>query len=402
MPDSSSRRGACALGCETAKLMPIDPETREILKAIVQCSFHGNEKRLENLVGKIVDWNSLIARARQHRVAPLLHSRLMETDALVPPEIRELLRVDYDRNAFRSLANATELVSILKRFDQQGIPAMPFKGVVLAASVYKSLTIRPAGDLDLLIFERDLKRATALLLEYGYELQTEAHEDGSPSLENYYEYHFERPSDGMVLELRWRLELTQPRYRHNLGMDWVWLRRQTVNLAGVDVPNLDPERSLLMLCMHGSKHVWSRLIWICDVAQLLKEKSDLDWNAVTREAKRVGLLRSLALGVLLARRVCGAPVPAGVLRRFESNRDASNLAAYFEEAVLDEPGKLPRSHLAYNFRLLDFRDRVRVLLSTNFARPNERDREILRLPKALHLLYYLVRPIRFLLHRSAR
>jgi hypothetical protein len=382
--------------------MPIDPETRGILKAIVQCSFHGDGKRLENLAGKISDWNSLIAPARQHRVVPLLYARLMETDAPVPPEIRELLRIDYDRNAFRSLANASELVSILKRFDQQGIPAMPFKGVVLAASVYKSLTIRPAGDLDLLIFERDLKRATALLLECGYELQTEAHEDGSPSIENYYEYHFERPSDGMVLELRWRLELTQPRYRHNLGMDWVWPRRQTVSLAGVDVPNLDLERSLLMLCMHASKHAWSRLIWICDVAQLLKEKSDLDWNAVTREAKRVGLFRSLALGVLLARRVCGAPVPAKILRRFESNRDANNLAAYFEEAVLDEAGKLPRSHLAYNFRLLDFRDRVRVLLSTNFARPNERDREILLLPKALHLLYYLVRPIRFLLHRSAR
>jgi len=84
---------------------------------------------------------------------------------------------------------------------------------------------------------------------------------------------------------------------------------------------------------------------------------------------------------MLARRVCGAPVPAKVLRRFESNRDASNLAAYFEEAVLDEPGKLPRSHLAYNFRLLDFRDRVRVLLSTNFARPNERDRGSFACPK---------------------
>lgn len=382
--------------------MLIDPETREILKAIVQCPFHGDETRLENLAGKIADWNSLIARARQHRVVPLLYARLIETDAPIAPEIRKLLRIDYDRNAFRSLANAAELVSILKRFDEQSIPAMPFKGVVLAASVYKSLTIRPAGDLDLLIFERDLKRATALLLENGYQLQTEAHEDGSPALENYYEYHFERPADGMVLELRWRLELTQPRYRHNLGMDWVWPRRQTVNLAGVDVPNLDPERSLLMLCMHGSKHAWSRLIWICDVAQLLKEKQHLDWNAVTREAKRVGLLRALALGVMLARRVCGAPIPAGVLRRFESNKEASNLAAYFEKAVFDEPGKMPSGHLPYNLRLLDSRDRVRVLLSASFARPNARDREIVRLPKALQFLYYLVRPIRVLLDRSAR
>jgi hypothetical protein len=385
-----------------ADLMPIDPEIREILKAAVQCPFHGDEKRFENLAGKIADWNSVIACARQHRIAPLLYARLIETDAPVPPVIQQLLRTEYDRNAFRSVANATELVSILKRFDEQNIPLMPFKGVVLAASMYKSLTIRPAGDLDLLIFEQDLKRATDLLLENGYELGTEAHEDGSPALENYYEYHFERPSDGMVLELRWRLELTQPRYRHNLGMDWVWPRRQTANLAGIDVSNLDPERTLLMLCMHASKHAWSRLIWIYDVAQLLKEKPDLDWNAVTREATRVGLLRSLALGVMLAQRVCGAPVPARVLRRFESNQDARSLAAYFEESVFDEPGKMPSGHLPYSIRLLDFRDRVRMLLSTNFARPNARDQEILRLPKALHFLYYLVRPIRILLHRSAR
>jgi len=383
-------------------MMPIDPETRELLKEVARYPFHGDGKRLENLAGKIVDWNPLIALAHQHRVVPLLYAELLGSGASVPPEILELLRADHDRNAFRSLANATELVSILKRFDEQSIPAMPFKGVVLAASVYKSLTIRPAGDLDLLIFERDLKRATAILLENGYELKTEAHEDGSPSIENYYEYHFERASDGMVLELRWRLELTQPRFRHNLGMDWVWPRRQTVNLAGVDVPNLDPERSLLMLCMHGSKHVWSRLIWICDVAQLLEQHTELDWNAVMKEAKRVGLFRSLALGLLLARRVCGAPVPRGVLRRFESNSDASDLAAYFEEAVFDKPGKMPASRMPYSFRLLDLRDRVRMSLAMNFIRPNARDREILRLPKALHLLYYLIRPFRVLLDRSAR
>jgi putative nucleotidyltransferase-like protein len=401
MPDSRSSRGSYALDGETADLMPIDPETREILKTVVECSFHGDEQLPERLARKNVDWNSLIACAREHRVAPLLYARLVEADAPIPPEIRELLRIDFDRNAFRSLANATELVSILKRFDEQSILAMPFKGVVLATSVYKSLTIRPAGDLDLLIFERDLRRATEVLLESGYQLRTEAHEDGSPALENYYEYHFERPSDGMVLELRWRLELTQPRYRHNLGMEWVWPQRQTMNLAGVDVPNLDPERSLLMLCMHGSKHAWSRLIWICDVAQLLKEKPNLDWNAVTREARRVGLLRALAFGVMLAQRVCGAPVPAKVLRRFESNRDAHDLAAYFAESVFEEPGKVPAGHLPYSVRLLDFRDRLRML-STNFARPNVRDQQILHLPKGLHFLYYLVRPIRILFHRSAR
>ena len=67
----------------------------------------------------------------------------------------------------------------------------------------------------------------------------------------------------------------------------------------------------LMLCMHGSKHVWSRLIWICDVAQLLISSPDLDWKEVIEEANQSGLWRSLALGVLLAHRVAGADSSSG-------------------------------------------------------------------------------------------
>ena len=97
-----------------ADLMPIDPEIRELLKAAVQCPFHGDEKRFENIAGKIADWNSVIACARQHRIAPLLYARLIETDAPVPPVIQQLLRTEYDRNAFRSVANATELARQLR------------------------------------------------------------------------------------------------------------------------------------------------------------------------------------------------------------------------------------------------------------------------------------------------
>ena len=71
-------------------------------------------------------------------------------------------------------------------------------------------------------------------------------------------------------------------------MDWAWPERRTVTVAGAEVPNLSPEKTLLVLCMHGSKHAWSRLIWICDVAQLLAACPGLDWNKVNREAKRLG------------------------------------------------------------------------------------------------------------------
>src|SRR3712207_8653927 len=39
-------------------------------------------------------------------------------------------------------------------------------------------------------------------------------------------------------------------------------------------------RSLLILCVHGTKHIWGRLSWICDVAELLRTQPDMDWEYV--------------------------------------------------------------------------------------------------------------------------
>lgn len=354
------------------------------------------------LVGRIADWESTIEVARRHGVAPLLYRCLAANEQIVPPEALRLARSEFERNAFHCMTNAEELLDVLRAFDKGGIRGMPFKGVVLGASAYRDMTARSAGDLDILVDYRDLLPATQLLKDRGYELKTKVLPDGSPEAEFYFEYHFERASDGLIVELRWRLELTQPRYRHNLGIDWVWPRRTTVTLAGAEVPNLDPVSALLVLCMHGSKHVWSRLIWICDVAKLLESEPGLDWDRAQKEAKQVGLWRCLALGSLLAARIGGAKIPLGVLRRFESNRSVRRLAAFLDSNLFATPQKLPPGWIPYNLRILGFWDLAGVVLSSTILRPNARDRAVLKLPKALEPLYYVIRPFRVLLDRSGR
>jgi hypothetical protein len=380
----------------------LDRNSTNLLRAVVRPRAERRGPAVAELAAKISCWKETIEGARQHGVLPILYSELVANRTSIPPEALELARIEFERNAFHCLANAAELLEVLKAFEEAGIAAMPFKGVVLGASAYGDMTARTAGDLDVLIYYRDLLPAAQILKERGYELKTKVLEDGSPEAENYFEYHFERADDGMVLELRWRLELTQPRYRHDLGMDWVWPRRRTVRLAGADVPNFDAVAALLMLCMHGSKHVWSRLIWICDVAKLLESEPGLDWDSVRREAKRVGLWRCLALGVLLAREVAGAKVPAEAERGFEADRRIRNLAEFLEEHVLEEPGTTPGGWMPYNLQILGFRDRARVILSPEFLRPGAQDWAVVKLPKALAPLYYIIRPLRMLLDRSAR
>jgi hypothetical protein len=379
--------------------MPADCESGELLRAIARSS---DAEQVHRLAAEVRDWDSLLGLAEEHGILPMLFLRLEDMGPAVPLFAQERVRTEYDRNVFHGLANAVELIAVLKELEDERIPAMPFKGVVLSASIYHDLTRRPAGDLDLLIHLKDLARATTVVLGRGYELKTPVYPDGTPTKPDYYEYHFEREADGRVLELRWRLELTPPKFNRDLGLDWVWPQRRTTSLAGAEVPDMSPEITLLMLCMHGSKHVWSRLIWICDVAELLSSSPALDWKEVTHEAKEVGLRRTLALGILLAHRVAGATVPQTILRRFEADTTASSLAQHIQENLFDAPGSTPDGPMPYGLRLLDFHDRVLWLLSLDLLRPNERDRAAFPLPKSLHALYYLVRPIRIFWDRSAR
>lgn len=386
---------------EMARLEGLDRASHVLLRALVRRPDPNMDREIERLASSFEDWDVLLALAQEHGAMQIVFSRLREMDSRVPAGVRERLKAAFHRNAFHALANAAELISLLQALNHESIESMPFKGVVLATSVYGDLAARPAGDLDLLIHRGDLKRATAILLERGYELKTAVRADGLPILENYFEYHFERPADGMVIELRWRLELAS-RFKRDLGINWLWPTRRTAVVAGAEVPNISPENTLLLLCMHGSKHIWSRLIWICDVAQLLDVGRELDWDLAIREAKRQGLIRAVALGVLLANRVIGAAVPERILKRFESDSVSLALAKYFEKSVLEAPGVPPPSRIPYYFKLLGFRDRVRLLLTLELLRPNERDFEAVNLPKRLRFLYMLMRPMRLFRDRSPR
>jgi hypothetical protein len=84
----------------------------------------------------------------------MLYLRLADIGPAVPPDVQERLRIEYNCNMFHNVANTAELIGVLKAFEHESIPAMPFKGVVLGASVYHDLTTRPSGDLDVLIHHR--------------------------------------------------------------------------------------------------------------------------------------------------------------------------------------------------------------------------------------------------------
>lgn len=384
--------------------MKADLNSSALLLAIARHSLQRDPGAIRNTAQTVTDWSSFVAMARAHRMAPMGYQCLEDGAVAIPAVIREQLAADYQRNLCQSMVAASELLAVLAAFEQEQIRTMPFKGIVLAASAYPDLGMRACGDLDLLICAEDLDRAKAVLRERGFgPVPTELrwHASAEPGTNLNHEDTLLRVRDGMIVELRWKLDFIFGRYGRDLGLEWAWQGHRMAQLTGAAVPDMSAEKNLLMLCMHASRHIWSRLLWICDIAHLIASSPDLDWDSVDHQARVLGLWKPLALGVLLAHRLLESPMDCPLVPSMQQDRTMLRLVQHFERNLLTMPGVGPAGRLPYNFLLLDVRDRMRVLFTPSIFEPNERDRAALRflVPQPL---YYLVRPFRILLDRSSR
>ncbi len=377
-------------------------DIENLLRFIVRSDPLGSSQLSAAPIGEVGSWSAFLDLAKRHRLVPLCHTVLTRCSAELPPATKLALEALHNRQTLLNLGRAVELLQVLDAFREAKIEGMPFKGVALGALLYGDYTLRAAGDLDLIIRQEDLRQAAEIMRARGYTLVTPIRPDGRPVAENYDEYHFERQSDGMVLELRWRLDFVHPRYAHNIGLDWMAQRPQFVHLAGAQVPAPDQETTLILLCMHASKHRWSRLNWVCDVAQLLRATPSLDWAKVQRESATVGLRKAVALGLLLAHRVAGVAIPFQIVRDFDSFPSVKRLADSLECSIFDTPGQVPQGLIPYHIRLLDRQDLLRLVFSIRILKPTDRDQELFPLPPSLRWIHVIIRPFRLLLDRSPR
>jgi hypothetical protein len=145
---------------------------------------------------------------------------------------------------------------------------------------------------------------------------------------------------------------------------------------------------------------------VVDIAELVGVKGDeLGWESLMSNASRLGAERVVALGLFLAHNLAGARLPGDVLRRVQSDPAVRPIAAQVTDWMLGEArSSLPTSdwcryHLSVKER---WREKVRLRLHylRRYAQlavvPNEKDIEFFRLPGALSIFYYVLRPVRLI------
>ena len=388
-----------------------DPRAKiELLLCCARTSIDSKTlERLRTLLRQDIDWHGVISTANRHGVLPLLYRSLSRSSPdAVPKAILDQLRESFRSNVPHSLLLTAELLKLLDLFAAHGINAIPFKGPVLAASVYKDLSLRPFSDVDVLVNREDLPKAGGLLASLGYRQPTAdngvaSERDPDPEDVAYFEpkfYFFVHQDQGKRVDLQWRVT---DRY-FSFSLEGGRGRLVPVMVAGRSVLTFAPMDLLLILCAHGAKHQWQEIKWICDVAELLRtEKEKIDWRKLQQEASRQGVRRMLNLGLFLAHDLLGAELPVEVSKTVERDfRGGSVVSRIVSKLFTESTEPFGDFELViFYLRTMDrWQDRVRFCFSylsqwlRHVATPTSKDRELVPLPAPLSFLYCFFRPLR--------
>jgi Uncharacterised nucleotidyltransferase len=293
-------------------------------RVLLECANpHFATGRLGQLLSESLDWPRLLILAEDQGILPLLTSRLGEPgENVVPMEVRQKLRDSSRSQMLFTLSLTAELFRILDHFAALGISVLLTKGPVLSARCYDDPGLRQYTDLDLILGCDDMEHAAEAMIALGYEgkvSQTAIQAGKAPG-----EYVFAKKDRKVLVEFH--TERTFRYHPKTLPIEKLFARQTRVRLDGREVPALSAEDELILICIHGAKHFWERLMWIADVAALVSKQSP-SWERTIMAACEVRAERMLRVGLLLAKTVAGARLPTEVSDYVNTDAQAGPIAA---------------------------------------------------------------------------
>lgn len=354
-------------------------------------------ERIRMLVGSELDWTKLLSLAQRHALIPLLFFQLSRiAPEQVPSDQFKQLRDRSQSNSALNVILTGEMVGLLELFEQNQIPAAPYKGPAIGVGIYGNSALRQFADLDIMVAEKDVWRATELLIERGYDAHfTIPARKQSSFVRLSYVRLFKHEIERITVELHWRLA---PRFfGAPFDTSRLWNSARRIELQGSSVRVPVAEDLVLMLCIHGAKDCWEKLEWVCGLAELIRSEPQLNWNALLHQAKEIGCREIVLVGLALAHDLLDAPVPAGVFAELGPRKRIDPPVAQVTNRFFSEAASLSltariKFHLALKDSLFEkFRYCVRLALTTTPV-----DWELIHLPEFASFLYLPLRAFRLL------
>lgn len=307
--------------------------------ALLECAtLRPTPDRLSALIRDSFDWPLFLRSAEDHGLTLLVADHVKNLDrSLVPPEALVRLQQSQRAHAVSALQLTAELFRVLERFAAAGIDVLLTKGPALSVRCYGKPDMRQYGDIDLIVREADIRRATEAMTDLAYAPRVPL--SAIDAKKSPGEYAFRKSGTNVLVEFH--TERTFRYHPRRLPIEKLFQRRAVVAIDGRDVPALSVEDELVLISVHGAKHFWERLMWIADVAALTSAKQAPDWTRAMAVARDVGAERILYLALKLATDVLGSQLPAQLETIVQSDRTVATLAAQIKNRLAsNEPPEI--------------------------------------------------------------
>lgn len=266
-------------------------------------------------------WERLAAQAHRDGVENLLFTQVAAAGLLpaLPAPVVERLRERFRANVVQARTLELRLERLLPQLAAAGVAVIPLKGVGLARRAYGGdLRLRPVTDIDLLAHPAEFARWAAVAQAAGFApLARRGDPLGGHAL-RFREAQF-LSADGLLLEAHLAL-CRLPAYRRAFADAAIWRRAQPTTLHGVATLTLALEDELRYLSLHyAALHGASRLIWLVDVAELLRAHgAEVDWERLVNETIAWRAAAPLAITLQRAATLLDAPAPPWALGRLRA------------------------------------------------------------------------------------
>ncbi len=354
---------------------------------------------LDRSLSKDIDWDTLIGCTLSHRMLYFTRKILDKyAKEKVPQAITAKMKSLCFENSMRTLVQSTELIQLLRLFEENAIPALPFKGPVLSQMIYQSQDARIFSDLDIFVEKKHAVPARDLLMENGFHTDVRippSQESAYLQKENF--FHLYNPSGSVKIDLHW--ELTG-RYTQSPVLFHKVIRHSCfVMLGGQPLPSLGYEDTLIYLCIHGCKNVWEKLEMLFSVAVIITSPHGIVWKDVWKKAEALGATTMVLLGLKLSHVFFHVPLPDSIQKKIAST-NLERLCQYILIKIYS-----PQNHWRYSpdwrFSPFHFLIRDNIYDAIAYAarllfQPRITDWQTCTLPDRLLFLYHLTRPCRLI------
>ena len=241
------------------------------------------------------------------------------------------------------------LADLLDACASANLNLIVLKGAALAETVYPRPSLRPYGDLDVLVRVSDTSRAKALLETLGYGVDPLVWDDLLDRRSCQANFFQHTPRGPVVVELHTDL-LNNPLFFSPtpLVTEGLWKRTLRVRLAGADAWVLGPEDQLLHLCHHLACHYFAAPQSRRDIAQVCAVR-EIDWPLFVTLARQATASSICFSGLSAASHLFDFPISVSVLDELAPRVGRGHLKRLLQACAADLALSPPeRLHLLWH------------------------------------------------------